>query len=387
METILRILVGLAVLLTSLQVVLTWRTTRRRRPFGAGLHEQASSSDSRPVDFTTTPRLSILKPICGLDDGLRDNLRSFAEAGGLWYELILSIADPRDSAIPLVEEILQEFPAAPFRLVVGGPVRTPNPKVERLIAAAEWARGEILMVSDSNIRVSPGDITRTLREFDDPATGCVSNPFVGEGASTFGATMESLHLLTFVLPGCALAAAFETPCVVGKSMALRRETLERIGGFEAFGEILAEDQAIGLAVREAGYRVVLSPVVMRNVVVSRPLQRALARQVRWNKIRYAFSRMTYLGEFLLNPLPLAFITIEPGLIAAVVLIRLFQTLILARATGSTLPAWRLLLAPVQDMIQFGAQFLPFFSKQVEWRGHRARLGPGTQMEIEDLAAA
>ena len=387
MDRIFLLLTAVAAIITSLQVFLTWRKIRKRPPFGAGLHEQAASNAFPREDSMTPPRVSILKPICGLDDGLRDNLRSFASSDDLSHEVIFSIAEWRDPAIPIVEEVMREYPAAPFRLVVGGDVKTSNPKVERLIAAASCARGEILLVSDSNIRVGPSDLAETLRHFDDPRTGCVSNLFVGEGAATLGAVMESLHLLTFVVPGCALAAAFNQPCVVGKSLALRRETLNRIGGFEAFGGVLAEDQAIGLAVREAGYRVAVSPVIMRNIVIDRPVRRALARQVRWNKIRYSFSKKTYAAEFLLNPLPLALLTFDPRLVAATILFRVLQSFLLARMTGSTLPPPGLILVPLQDLLQFGAQFVPFFSRKVEWRGHRARLGPGTRMEVERLAAA
>lgn len=91
-------------------------------------------------------------------------------------------------------------------------------------------------------------------------------------------------------------AAIGVPCVVGTSMALTRHALDAIGGFERFRRVLAEDQAIALAVKAAGYEVVLSPVVVRNVVVHRSLRRAVDRQIRWNKIRYSFSHRLYACE-------------------------------------------------------------------------------------------
>jgi glycosyl transferase family 21 len=113
----------------------------------------------------------------------------------------------------------------------------------------------------------------TVRE---SGVGCVSNLFVASGAQNFGGVIESLHLLTFVAPGAALAAAAGVPCVVGKSMAISRRA---IGGFEAFRHVLAEDQAIGVATKNAGVEVVVSPVVVRNVVVRRTIRRALGRQI------------------------------------------------------------------------------------------------------------
>src|SRR6185436_16501544 len=99
------------------------------------------------------------------------------------------------------------------------------------------ARGEVLFISDSNVRVERDAFARTLAAFADPRVGCVSNLFTGSGARTFGATIESLHLLGFVVPGAVLASAAHVPCVVGKSMAIRRGALEAVGGFERFRRV------------------------------------------------------------------------------------------------------------------------------------------------------
>jgi ceramide glucosyltransferase len=158
----------------------------------------------------------------------------------------------------------------------GGVALPVNRKVERLVSAARIARGDHLLISDSNVRVRPDDVVRTIQRFENPGVGCVSNLFVASGAQNFGGVIESLHLLTFVAPGAALAAAAGVPCVVGKSMAISRRA---IGGFEAFRHVLAEDQAIGVATKNAGVEVVVSPVVVRNVVVRRTIRRALGRQI------------------------------------------------------------------------------------------------------------
>jgi len=169
------------------------------------------------------------------------------------------------------------------------------------------------------------------------------------------------------------------PCVVGKSMAISRRALEAIGGFEAFANVLAEDQAIGLAVREAGFGVTLSPVVVRNIVVKRTLKRALDRQIRWNKIRYAFSKAAYASEFLVNPLPFAMLTFHPAMILAVALMRIAQVALLGMATNARLTWRELALVPLQDLLQFGAQFVPYFDDTVTWRGYTLRIGPNTEL--------
>src|SRR5205814_1403076 len=232
------IVAAAGVAITSLQSILTYVFRRRRRFF----------------DFPQAGSLvSILKPVCGLDDELEENLESFAQLRGVSYEMIVSIADSNDPAIAIVERVQERHPHLDWRIVIGGDPRLEhgNRKVARLIAAQREARGAILFISDSNVRIQPDDIANTIGELEsDPRIGCVSNLFTGARAASFGATIESLHLLRLVDAGNVLAAVGHVPCVVGKSMGISRRALEALGGFAPFANALAEDEPIGLAVRD-----------------------------------------------------------------------------------------------------------------------------------------
>jgi ceramide glucosyltransferase len=361
----------LGAILTTIQALLVRRFRARSVP--AGAHAEL---------------VSILKPVCGLDDELEENLLSFTRLRGIRYEVIVSAEEWEDPAVEVVRRVMLAHPDAPFRIVVdpGSRRGVVNRKVERLIAAARVARGDLFLISDSNVRVEPDDLRRTVAALEDSNVGCVSNLFTGAGARTLGATIESLHLLGFVAPGAVLAAAGGVPCVVGKSMLLTRAAHDAIGGFARFRRVLAEDQAIGIAVRKAGYRVVLSPVSVRNVVVTRTLRRAVDRQVRWNKIRFSFSRWLYASELILNPLPFALAAahVAPAFPLLVLAARWLQLAILNRALRAGL-TWRQLAAlPLLDALMLYAWFVPFFSNEVTWRGYRARLGRRTEM-IEKAA--
>lgn len=365
--------------ITTVQALLVRRFRRTRVPFGNGL-------PSRQADSF----LSILKPVCGLDDELEENLVSFTQLRGIRHEVILSAEEWDDPALDVARRVMRAYPFAPFRIVVDAGSRSGvvNRKVERLIAAAAVAAGDVLLISDSNVRVEPDDIVRTLKSFEDPRVGCVSNLFIGSGARSIGASLEALHLLSFVATGAVLAATAGVPCVVGKSMAITREALDAIGGFERFRRVLAEDQAIGLAVQREGYEIVLSPVVVQNIVVDRTIKRALDRQVRWNKIRYAFSHSLYASELLLNPLVFALLAVAFGIVSGtnlailplgVVVARWLQLGILNRATGADLRWDQLVLIPVLDLLMLYSWFVPFFSNSVSWRGYRARIVRDTVM--------
>ncbi|HKA19399.1 MAG TPA: glycosyltransferase [Blastocatellia bacterium] len=376
-------LIGLA--LTSIEVVLSilfFLSHQDRRP-GIGKRKEAASD--RPI-------VSILKPLSGSEDELEQNLASFTDLRGVDHEVILSVSSLGDLSVPAIDAVQGRFPNAPFIRLIGGitPGLVANLKVERLLAAQRIARGEILFISDSNVRVSPEDIERTVRLFDDPTVGCVSNPFTGLGASTLGSTIESLYLLVYVIPGCVFAQTCGRVCVVGKSMAIRREVLDAIGGFESFSHVLAEDQAIGLAVKQAGYRVVLAPTIVRNVSIKRTLREALARQIRWNKIRYSFSRRIYAAEFLANPFPVAALASIAAIAfrgeitsvvlpAGAMLIRFIQAAVLNRTAAAGISVRRLMLMPIQDVLQFIVQWAPLFSSEVRWRTVRTRLGRDSLM--------
>lgn len=382
----LAILTAVGVVLTTFDTALVVFFRRRGRFFRLGPRfPRAASSPA-------TPAVSIIKPVCGLDDELEANLESFARLRGVRFELIVSVAEADDPALAVVERVRAAHPDVDWKIVVGGDpsLERWNRKVARLIAAERHTRGAIVMISDSNVRVEPDDVARTLAGFDDPRVGCVSNLFTGAGADSFGARIESLHLLSFVAAGNVLAAFAGVPCVVGKSMAITREALNAVGGFGRFVKVLAEDQAIALAVTRAGYQVRLSPVVVRNVVVRRTLRRALDRQIRWNKIRYAFSAATYIAELLLQPLPFAIAAAlagaSPLLPLGVALLRVGQIAASARATGAKVDIRSLALVPLLDLLQFGAQFVPYADDRVTWRGHTARIGPDTVL-IEVPAAA
>lgn len=372
-ETILTLVAVAGAIITTAQALLTAIFRRARRPFAGALPAQGSRPDDSFV--------SILKPVCGLDDELEENLLSFVSLRGVEYEVILSVEEQGDPALPILKTAVRDHPDV-FRLVIGGGSRrgVVNRKVERLVAAARVAKGPILFISDSNVRIGPDDVANTVAAFSDPRTGCVSNLFTGAGAETLGATVESLHLLSFVAGGTVLAASTGVPCVVGKSMAISREALLAIGGFEAFRNVLAEDQAIGLAVRQAGFEVVVSPVVVRNVIIRRTIRRAVDRQIRWNKIRYAFSHQLYVAELLLNPLPLAVLAMSiggpPALPLIIVLLRMGQVAIIRRAMSAAAPLWAV---PLLDMLMFYAWFIPFFSNRVTWRGYEARIGKNTEL--------
>ena len=191
-------------LVTTLQTGLVLRFLTRKRPFAPGPRERAASA-SRPAASTGTPRVSILKPLSGLDDGLEENLASFGTLAGVSYEVILSAARADDPAVAVAGRVIRRFPGTAFRLVVGRRDRARPREPEGGPPRRRRARGarrdppRLGLERPRGARRRRADRGGVRR----PDVGCVSSLFTGARARTFGAVVESLHLLTFVVPGAS----------------------------------------------------------------------------------------------------------------------------------------------------------------------------------------
>jgi ceramide glucosyltransferase len=334
------------------------------------------------------PPISILKPLCGMDEGLYDNLVSFAEQRYPEFEIIFAVADPRDPALTAVERLRRAYPDAQLRVLVHGEDDPgANPKVISLLHMARVARYQHILVSDSNVRVSTDYLSAMTAEMNHPDVGLVSSVIVGAGDQSLGAQCENLHLNTFVVGGVAMGDITDRPVVVGKSMLMRRDQLQSLGGFEALRDILAEDYVLGQRYHDNGYRVVLSthPIVTYNRRMQ--MRRFLARHLRWAQLR----RTCALGPFMMEPLLYA----SPFLAAPLLRAEsdaCYQTCVLgltlrialdaacAKRISGRWPNWSVLLfLPVKDTLMLGVWTVALVSRRVHWRGHSLRIGHGSRL--------
>jgi ceramide glucosyltransferase len=334
------------------------------------------------------PAISILKPLCGVDEGLYDNLVSFVEQRYPQFELVLGVADPRDAALALVQRLRKAYPDAPIRVLVHGeedPVA--NPKVVSLMHMTRAARHEYLLVSDSNVRATPDYLAAIVSEMAEPGVGLVSSLIVGAGEWSLGAHCENLHLNTFVVGGVCLADLAGSPCVVGKSMLMRRHELARLGGFESLRNVLAEDYLLGQRYAAAGYKVALSSHAIATHNRRLSLRRFLSRHLRWAQLR----RSCALGPFCSEPLLYAspwiiaplFATNSEAELAACLLGLLARIgsdgLLAKRASGRWPSSMALACLPLKDAVLLALWTVALVRKSVEWRGHALRIGAGSQL--------
>ena len=340
-----------------------------------------------------TPLISILKPLCGVDDGLEANLAVFADLDYPDYEVVLGLRSPRDAAWGVARAAARRWPGR-FRVVLQRGEPGLNPKVNQLVTLARAARGDLLVVSDSNVRVERGYLAEIAALLEDQEVGLVSHLLVGVGVgvgeSRLGSLMDHLHLAGAVAPGVVAAKRLVgRDIVVGKSMALRRRDLGEMGGFEAVKDVLAEDYVMGLMVSDVlGKRVEIGRRPVQNVSERRTLAQFAARYSRWSVLqRQAVGPVIYTSSVLLNPVLLAAAAVAvgrtPSALAGFAAACVFKAVLDGAAARILRPAFRfrqLALVPLKDLVFGAAWAYGLVSREVEWRGTRLRVRRGTRIE-------
>src|SRR5438093_3709809 len=206
------------------------------------------------------PSITILKPLRGAEPALHDRLASFCDQDYPGpVQILFGVQDAADPAVAVVDRLIAERPGRDLQLLVSTHPAGPNPKVATLIGLQHHIRHELVVLSDSDISVECDYLARTVAALAEPGIGLVTCLYRGAPVAGLWARLASMaidyHFLPNVLVGLALGLA--RPCF-GSTIAMRRNTLQRIGGFEAFVDQLADDNAIGEAVRALGMRVMIS---------------------------------------------------------------------------------------------------------------------------------
>jgi ceramide glucosyltransferase len=331
------------------------------------------------------PGISIMKPLRGLDDQLESNLKSFFLLDYPDFELLFGVASPYDPAIPVVRKLQQQYPQINSALIVDDRQVAWNPKISNLAHIYRHVRRDYILISDSNVRVRPEFLQEMMGHMLREGTGLVTSTIRGQGTETVAAAFENLHLNAFIASAVfSLQMLFGISITIGKSMLLRRETIVKLGGFLAFGNVLAEDHALGVRIRELGLKTRISSFGIDNINRNWSWSSFLNRHVRWAMMRRHLGLANYAAELLANPIPIAityFLTCRSprgaAVLLTVLLIKMLADGFAVRMMKSDLRPWHILLAPVKDLVIFCIWFIPLVKTTVSWRGREYRLTKDT----------
>ncbi len=344
------------------------------------------------------PHVTVLKPLHGDEPGLAENLRSFCAQDYPSFDVIFTVRDTGDGALPAARRVAAEFPER-VRVVIGdvatatafgdsdaggaaSPAMHANPKIANLAPAFPLAGGEILAIADSDMRVGPDWLDAVVAAFDDEAVGAATCLYRGEPAT--GAVADALGAMWITeqfAPSALVACALEPlRYCFGATMAVRRDIFEAIGGAAALGAHVADDHLLGRLVAERGRTVALVPYVVTNIVYERNLRALVLHETRWARTIRSVRPASYFGIALTYPVPLAVTAallsrdrLAPLMVVAAAASRLLIQRYSSHVLGGTV--CRPLLTPFRDTLGTMVWFLGCTGGTVHWNDTRITMGP------------
>jgi ceramide glucosyltransferase len=341
------------------------------------LREVGRPTRHEDVPFALFP-VSILKPLKGIESGIKECLESFFQLDYPEYELIFSVADPRDPACAVVAALITQ------QVEIG-----PNPKINNMVTSYEGAQYDWILISDSNVKVKPDYLKKQISDFD-ADVGLITGVVSGRDANGFGGNLEATYLNTFYARWMFVAARLGKPCVVGKSMLFRRSVANRFGGIRVLARYLAEDFMAGEAMRRLGLKVLIATDPIHQHIGNYSFHSFWSRHIRWGRIRKAQAPLA----FLIEPFISVWISGILGAVASHALLGFsysaFMGLHLALWSGCDLllmrkldpgTSWR---APLywlgRELLSLPLWVHTALGNTVNWRGNRLRILSGGILE-------
>jgi ceramide glucosyltransferase len=332
------------------------------------------------------PPVSVLKPVHGLEARLKENIESFFRQDYPAYEILFAADEADDAALEVVREVSARYPKIPCNIVVNGKPPWPNPPAYSFFRMAQVAAHEILVTSDSDVEVAPNYLREVVTPLLDPQVGMVTCVYRGKNAAGFWSALTAIGMSVEMTAGVLVANLLEgMKFGLGPTIAVKKEALNSIGGYEALGDYFANDFMIGNLIDQAGYRVELSRNIIDHVVTQKSVQKMWDNQLRWAKSTRYSRPKGHFGSGLIFAVPFgllgllaAFFLGKPELglllLAGAILNRIFESWIVGwgvvRDPAALKQFW---LYPLRDLLGFVVWVASYMGARTVWRDNRYEL--------------
>jgi ceramide glucosyltransferase len=346
--------------------------------------KRRSASQQRDALFfapNQLPPVTIFKPVHGMEARLEQNLESFFQQEYPTYEIIIGARREDDPAIILAKNIARRYPQIKSSFVASGPPEWPNAKVFTLDKMIPLSRNDFFVISDSDVRVDRDFLRNVIPPLFGRKLGLVTCLYRGDPASDFWSFLEALGMSVEMPSGVVTADMLEgIRFALGPAVALRRDSLDAIGGIRATADYYSDDYVLGNKIWAAGYKVIFSHYFIHHVLTPRPFLRTLGDQLRWMKSTRHSRPWGHIGSGLTFAMPFGLL----GLIAAAALghwglgLWFLATAFANRMIQSIVVGWWLMrdqralkfcwLYPLRDLQGFGVWLASFLSHTFYWRG-------------------
>lgn len=339
-----------------------------------------------------TPPVSILKPVRGVDPEAYENFASFCRQDYPEYEILFGVSEAEDPVIPVIQNLMRDFPERPIRLLIGSDTRGTSSKVSKLCRLVREARYDLLVISDSDIRVGPDYLRAVVVPFQDPQVGAVTCPYVGIANHGLGSEIEAIGESSDFYAGVLADWLLEgVKFTLGSTMATTRQRLAEIGGFEALVDHFVDDYELGYRIANRGYRVELSPYAVGTVFPSQTLGDYFSHQVRWLIAARHSRPLGHLGLVFTHGLAwtLLAVAVAPSPYVAVMYSIAYAALRLlmgwmvgVRGLKDHLLRRKWYLVPLRDALAFFIWLVSLFANRIEWRGREFYVRQGRLVPVE-----
>ncbi len=360
--------------LISLVSGLLWFVDRRRQ---------------RALGVDYTPPATIFKPVRGADAEAYENFASFCRQDYPEYQIIFGVREESDTAMPMIRRLIADFPDLDIEIVISSSEFGYNAKVSNLQNMYNKAKHDVLLIADSDIRVETDYLRRVVAPLQRPEIGMVTCLYRGANAKTFAGLLENIGISSSFGPDVCSARALQgVKFAFGSTIAMRRELLERIGGFRALDDYLADDFHLGNFAANQGQEVVLSDCVVEHVSAPDSFTTMLKRQLRWGRTVRISRPRGYRGLILTQGTAIALAaTLAWGfsysafwLLAATIFTRYLPVFVIGvYGLKDRALARYFWLVPVRDLIAFGVWAVSLIGDEIEWRGVKFRVTPGGKL--------
>ena len=343
----------------------------------------------RRADYT--PPASLLKAVRGVDFGSYENFASFCKQDYPEYEIMFAVNDDRDPAVPLIRQIMAEFPQKRIRLFTKAEDLGANRKVNKLAMLTREAHYDVLVLTDGDVRVGSNYLREVIAPLCEKKIGAVTSFYRAIAEDNFGARLEAIGAASDFFAGVLMARWKEgIRFTLGASIATTKEWVRKMGGFEAIADTLADDYELGLRIAKAGGEIVLSHESVWTMYPAQSFRGFWDHQLRWARTVRLCRPFSYLGLLFTQGLPwtlLAVLSAPTPLIASAYVA---AYLVLRFAMAWTVGVWgvrdevlrrNLWLVPVRDAIHFIVWLVSFASNRIRWGSEEYTIQKGRMAPV------
>ena len=336
--------------------------------------------------------VSVLKTVHGLEPDLEPNLESFFRQDFPEFELLFCAREAGDPALQIAQRLAQKYPRVRTRILTCGQPPWTNAKLYSLERMRKEAAHDLFVISDSDVRVAPDYLREIVKPFANPKVGMTTCMYRGLPAGGFWTDLEALGFSVEMTAGVVVADMLEgMKFALGPTMVVRRECVDRLGGFGFMADYCADDYILGNRVAESGMEVVLSHHSIDHMVFHHSFAASMRHQVRWMRSTRFSRPKGHVGTVLTYAMPFGVLGLLAGMAAgrpaigwALLAWAFINRAILSIAAGYVVAqderaltrAW---LYPVRDLLGAILWVGSYLSSKIDWRGESYRLSDGGLM--------